>query len=373
MKRIIVSLAAAGLMMALGATVFFANATGAPAADASKAQSSPAVVCTSNDVRDQDDMCIWIHPTDKSLSTVIAADKAANCLFVYDLAGKVLQKAPLRGAANIDLRYGFPLAGAKVDIVALNLRSGGYRIAVFKVDPKTRQIERIDNERIKTADNYGGTMFRSPKTGKFYFVTTSKPGVVEQYELSGDGKGKVKGAKVRTWDSGYSEGAAGDDVSGKIYIGEENKGVWEIGGEPTDPTPGKRILKIGDHGLKSDVEGLAIYRLAQGKEGYLIVSNQGSHNFKVFDLTGGHKFLGTFTIAGAEETDGIDVTNVDLGGPFAEGMFACHSNKKRGGGCPVLLTAWSKIAKSIEPPLKIDTSRNPRKLLGARGVQVSGQ
>ena len=373
MKRITVSLAAAGLAMALGAAIFFGSVTDAPAAEAAKAQPAPAVICTSDDVRDQDDMCIWIHPTDKSLSTVIAADKAANCLFVYDLAGKVLQKAPLRGAANIDLRYGFPLAGAKVDIVALNLRSGGYRIAVFKVEPKTRKITRVDNERIKTDANYGGTLFRSPKTGKFYFVTTSKPGVVGQYELADDGKGKVKGAKVRTWNSGYSEGAAGDDVAGKIYIGEEDKGVWEIGGEPTDPTPGKRILKIGENGLKSDVEGLTIYRFARGKEGYLIVSNQGAHNFKVFALTGEHKFLGTFTIASAEETDGIDVTNVNLGGPFAKGMFACHSNRKRGGGCPVLLTPWAKIAKSTKAPLKTDTSWDPRKLVPARGVQASGK
>ncbi|MDP6546270.1 MAG: phytase [Phycisphaerae bacterium] len=373
MKLTTVSLVAAMLAVAIGAVTFTATMTDAPAAEASKDQPTPAVVCTSEDVRDQDDMCIWIHPTDKSLSTVIAADKAANCLFVYDLSGKVLQKTPLRGVANIDLRYGFPLAGAKVDIVALNLRSGGKSIAVFKVDPKTRKIDRVDNERIKTGDNYGGTMFRSPKTGKFYFVTTSKSGLVEQYELTGDGKGKVKGTKVRTWNSGYSEGAAGDDIAGKIYIGEENKGVWEIGGESTDPTPGKRILKIGDLGLKSDVEGLTIYRFAGGKEGYLIVSNQGAHNFKVFDLTGGHKFLGTFTIAGAEETDGIDVTNVNLGGPFAKGMFACHSNRKRGGGCPVLLTPWANIAKSIKPPLKTDTSWDPRKLLGTPAVRASGQ
>jgi 3-phytase len=370
MKRINISLAAVGLAVAIAAATFIAAVTGAPAGEASKAQPAPAVVCTSDDVRDQDDMCIWIHPTDKSLSTVIAADKAADCLFVYDLAGKVLQKAPLRGAANIDLRYGFPLAGAKVDIVAVNLRSGGDRIAVFKVDPKTRKIQRVDNEHIITADNYGGTMFRSPKTGKFYFVTTSKSGVVEQYELADDGKGKVKGTKVRTWNSGYSEGAAGDDISGKIYIGEENKGVWEIGGEPTDPTPGKRILKIGDHGLKSDVEGLTIYRFAGGKEGYLLVSNQGAHNFKVFSLTGKHEFLGTFTIAGASETDGIDVTNVNLGGPFAKGMFACHSNRKRGGGCPVLLTGWAKIAKSIKPPLKTDTSWDPRKSSPARDAEA---
>ena len=31
----------------------------------------------------QDDMCIWIHPTDPSLSTIIAGDKATNALEIY--------------------------------------------------------------------------------------------------------------------------------------------------------------------------------------------------------------------------------------------------------------------------------------------------
>jgi len=364
----------AGIVILLGcAAACFLTVGKAPAeTDRAAGKAAPAVVCTSDAVGDQDDMCIWIHPTDRSKSTVIAADKAADRLFIYDLAGKVIQGTALRGAANIDLRYGFPLGGdgKKADIVAVNLRSGGYRIAVFKVDPESRQIERVDNGEIRTAANYGGTLFRSPKTGKFYFVTTSKPGIVEQYELADDGEGKVKGTKVRTWKSGYSEGAAGDDVGGKIYIGEENKGVWEVGGEPTDPTPGRRVLKIGDHGLKSDVEGLTIYRFAGGKKGYLLVSYQGRHNFKVFTLEGEHKFLGTFTIAGAEDTDGIDVTNVNLGGRFAKGLFACHSNKKRGGGCPVLLTPWADIAKSIKPPLKADTSWDPRKLPPPRQVPL---
>jgi len=349
MKRLVFCLALAA--------VTFSFLTGA---EKPKIRTAPAVVCTDDDVGDQDDMCIWIHPSDKTLSTVIAADKAAGSLVVYDLSGKVLQRTPMRGAANIDLRYDFPLAGGKVDIVTLNIRRGGFRIAALKVDPKTRKLASVDNGQIKTSDNYGGTMYRSPKTGKFYFITTSKPGVVEQFELSDDGKGKVQGVKVRTWNSGYSEGAVGDDIAGKIYIGQENKGVWEIGGEPDDPTPGELILKIGDHGLKADIEGLAIYRFANGEDGYLLVSNQGANNFKVFELTGKHKFLGAFAVKGSQETDGIDVTSANLGGKFDKGLFACHSNSKRGGGCPVLLTAWSDIAKSLTPPLKIDTAWDPR-------------
>jgi len=321
---------------------------------------APTAVCAADGSRDQDDMCIWVHPTDRAGSTVITADKAANRVFVYDLAGKVLQSVSVRKPGNIDLRYGFPLAGKTVDIVTLNRRSSD-AIVVFKVDPATRRIERVDNGKIATGPNYGGTLFRSPKTGKVYFVTTAKGGTCEQVELADDGRGKVKGTKVRTFQTGYSEGAVGDDRAGTIYVAQERKGVWAIGGEPTDPATPKLVIRVGANGLKGDVEGLAIYR-RPGGQGYLIVSNQGPSNFKVYHLAAPHTYVGTFTIAGASDTDGIAVTNADLSGRFARGLFACHTNSLRGHkGCPVLLTPWSDIAASVNPQLDVHTAHDSRK------------
>ena len=327
------------------------------------AEPSPAVVCAGPDASDQDDMCIWIHPTDRSKSTVITADKAAGRIFVYDLAGKVIQSLKTPTPGNIDLRYNVPLGGKTVDIVAWNQRSSkSYVIVVCAVDPATRRIARVDNGKITTGQNYGGTLFRSPKTGKVYFVTTAKGGVCEQYELADDGEGKIKGTKVRAWRAGYSEGAVGDDLAGKLYIGEERKGVWLLGGEPTDPAPGTRVIRLGENGLKGEVEGLAIYRRAEGKA-YLLVSNQSANNFKVYRLGGKHEYVGTFTVAGARDTDGLDVTHVNLGGRFAAGLFACHSARRSGAakGLPVLLTPWSDIAASLNPPLEIHTTHDPRK------------
>ena len=39
-------------------------------------------------------MCIWLHPSDASLSLIIGSDKKANKLFVYDLEGKTIQTIP---------------------------------------------------------------------------------------------------------------------------------------------------------------------------------------------------------------------------------------------------------------------------------------
>ncbi len=105
------------------------------------------------------------------------------------------------------------------------------------------------------------------------------------------------------------------------------------------------------------MEGLALYHLPGGA-GYLIVSNQGKSNFKVYELEVPHRFVGTFAVEGARATDGIDVCNTNLGPLFPNGLFACHTQK---GNCPVLLIRWEHIAQAIPSGLKIDNSQDRRK------------
>jgi len=319
---------------------------------------APTVRCADLNAADQDDMSVWVHPTEPALSTIIASDKEADKLFVYDLDGRTIQAISAKHPGNIDARFSYPLGKEKVDIIAFNARDES-KIMVYKVASASRQLERIDNDAITTSENYGGTLYRSPKTGRLYFVTTSKSGLIEQYELSDDGSGKMHGQKVRSWTiGGQCEAAVADDEAGVIYIGEEERGVWEVGGEPDDATPGRLVVVIGENGLVGDVEGLAIYHLPEGK-GFLLVSNQSRDNFKVYRRESGHSFIGTFAVAGAKDTDGLDVTNVNLGPRFPNGLFACHTAQDE--RCPVLLTPWPAIAKAFRPELTISTAWNPRK------------
>src|SRR5688572_16229988 len=101
-----------------------------------------AVRCADKEAKDQDDMCIWVHPTDRAQSLVITADKAANKVFVYDLAGKTVQSIPAKRPGNIDVRYGFSLGREEVDVVAFNGRAEN-KIFVYRVDPDTRRLERV--------------------------------------------------------------------------------------------------------------------------------------------------------------------------------------------------------------------------------------
>lgn len=306
---------------------------------------APQVTCLDPAARDQDDMCIWVHPSDPAQSTIIASDKKADRIFVYDLAGKSLQTVPAPRPGNIDVRYGFPLGGQEIDIVACNLRGDGSRIAVYRINFLSRQLERVDSNAITTGESYGGALYHSLKTGRFYFIATAKSDNIEQYELRDDGRGSIQGRKVRQWKTGLGEAVIADDEKARLFISEEHKGVWEVGAEPDDPVPGSLVIKAGEHGLKPDVEGLAIYTLPHG-QGYLLVASQGNSTFKIYKRGDAHDFIGTFTVRSARETDGIDVTSRNLGGQFSKGLFACHSGVPED-NCPVYLSSWDAIAAAV--------------------------
>jgi myo-inositol-hexaphosphate 3-phosphohydrolase len=306
----------------------------------------PVLILKNDDMRDQDDMCFWKHPKDPTQSVVITSDKYRNKLFVYDLSGKVLQELRAYKPGNIDYRTGFPLAGEKIDIIVHNQRSAPkYMLKAYKVDPATRNVTCIDNGDIRTGENYGGCLYHSSKTGKFYFFTTAKGKIVEQTELFDDGKGKVAGKKVRAWKVGFCEGAVADDQAGIVYVAEERRGIWAFNAEPDAATEGKLVAKVGENGLQPDIEGLTIMPTGD-KDGYLIASSQGNNTFKVYQRAAPNAFVGTIVVQGSSETDGIDVIDGNFGAAFPAGIFACHSGRdqKR---CPVMLSSWKDIAAGL--------------------------
>jgi 3-phytase len=271
-------------------------------------------------------MCIWVHPTDTSLSTIVTSDKAATKVFVYDLFGNTLQRIAAPGMpGNIDVRYGFPLDGELVDIVAWNDRANR-KVIVYAVDPGSRQLSRVDDDAMTIGSNYGFCLYRSHATGSFHAYVAATNGSITQYLLSESG-GRVTGSLVRAWDLGtQTEGCVADDEEGVVFLGEENVGIWKVGAEPADPTSGTLIAQVGDaSSLQADVEGLALY-YAAGGGGYLIASSQGSDDFRVYERRAPHAFVKSFTISGVSGTDGVDVTNVDLGASFPMGILTVHNN-----------------------------------------------
>jgi myo-inositol-hexaphosphate 3-phosphohydrolase len=324
-----------------------------------------------------DDVAIWIHPTDTSLSTVIGTDKLpGGGLGVYDLSGKQLYFYFDGDLNNVDLRYNFPLGGTAVSLVGVANRTPPVSILFYWVNPTDRSLVKagaiplapvgIDRAR-------GFAMYRSPVSGKYHaFVTDFGTNVVAQFELDGS-TGTVTGTLVRSFDAGDStEGLAADDDHQRLYVSEEDVGVWVYGAEPEAGevrTLVDSVTSSGGH-LTPNVKNSAIYRTTGGG-GYLIVSNQGASNFAVYERTS-HAFLGTFDILsgngvdGVGGQDGIEVTNFPLGDAFAAGVFVSqdHINTDAGNGNSgnqnYKLIPWQLIANSFDVALGVDRSFDPR-------------
>lgn len=311
-----------------------------------------------------DDPAIWIHPTDPMSSTVLGTNKSSG-LYVYDLAGNQIQNVtPSASYNNVDLRYNFPLGGALVDLAVVSQRGPSDRLAIFSIDPATRLLSEVSGlTDLSGFEPYGLAMYHSPADGKFYaFVSGRSVQEVRQYELSDDGNGLVNITLIRTIPvTSLTEGLVADDVTGLLYLAEENIGIYRYGAEPTDGTTRVTIDLVGGvTGLTADVEGLSLYysnlENCPTGEGYLLASNQGANSYHIYERAGSNGFVHDFEILGASNTDGLDITNANLGGVFADGMFVVQNDDVN-----FKFVAWADIAAGVLPEnLCTDTSWRPR-------------
>ncbi len=316
-----------------------------------------------------DDAAIWVHPTDPQQSLVIGTDKLAG-LAVYDLAGTELQFLPDGRLNNVDVRYGFPLGSARVDIVAAGNRID-QTLAVYAVNPLTGELENVAAGPLSVGVNeaYGFCLYHSALTASYHAFVNDKNGNVEQWELFDNGNGQVDGALVRSFSVGsQTEGMVADDAAGWLYVGEETVGIWKYGAEPDAGADRVLVDSTGGGGhLTADVEGLAIYHAAGGR-GYLLASSQGSSSFVVYDRRGGNSYLMTFEIEAGNGidavtgTDGIAVASMALGATFPTGMFVAQDTSNAPQNQNFKLVPWPDIADGGS--LIVDTSWDVRRRAG---------
>ena len=327
------------------------------------------VTCSASGSGDQDDMCIWLHPEDPALSTIIASDKEKSILFVYALDGETLYSYPFQWKpGNIDIIYNFPLNGELIDVVSFNHRAVGTANFVFyKVDKQTRELVEIGapaTTETWSDELYGFCLYKSPNNHEYYAFGCDKSSMIQQYRFYDDGTGNLAMEHKRTWKNGSggnTEGMVADHEAGLLYAGNENEGIYVYNADPDMTTDPVRFLPVKTDTLAADVEGLTIYYAAGGK-GYLLASSQGQSYFSVFNRDGENSFVRKFTVNGVGDTDGIDVLNVTLNDTFPVGIFACHNGN--GSPNPVNLVKWDDIADDDTPGLMIDTTYwNPREAL----------
>ena len=320
-----------------------------------------------------DDPAIWVHPSDPARSLIIGADKQGG-IATYSLDGKQVDYRPDGLINNVDLRYNFLLGGERVAVLAAGNRTND-TIAVWKMNAATNRLEPVAKGSGIPAGLtvYGSCLYSSP-SGKLYFFVNDKRGHVRQFELYDDA-GKVNGRLVRSLKKLASqvEGCVADDELGHFYLGEESVGVWKYNAEPDGGNTGTQIIFVGRNNVKKHVEGLAIY-YGPDKTGYLLVSSQGNDSYAVFRREADNAYVMSFKLVdgavdGTNDTDGIDVVNMDLGGQFSHGVFVAQDGTNTpadpNGKEPnqnFKLVPWASIAKQANPKLMTDTSFDVRKI-----------
>lgn len=311
-----------------------------------------------NDGDAADDPAIWVHPTDPSLSLIIATNKK-GALDVHDLTGKRLQSLPDGRMNNVDVRDGFMLGGKRVALVAASNRTDK-SLALYRVDVGSRRLVNLLAAPIPTGldDPYGLCMYRSARNGAIYvFINNSDDGLIRQWRIR-EKRGSVVAERVRDIVVGsQAEGCVADDETGALYVAEEDVGLWRYSAEPDGASKRTPIDTVEGGRLKDDVEGVAIYAQPQGR-GYIVLSNQGADNYAVYRREGNNEFVGFFAVTandelgidGISETDGLEVTSTPLGPQFPRGLFIAQDGRNitPRGRQNYKIVPWEKIAEAMK-------------------------
>lgn len=299
------------------------------------------IVITDTVQFDTDDPAIWIHPTHVLQSLVIGNDKEANGkIYAFDLQGKIVSASmPFQRTNNVDIAYGFLHNGKKIDIAAATERNTN-KVRILSL-PDLKLIDDgglnvFDGEKEKSP--MGIAFYTRPSDGSVFLIVGRKfgprDGYLWQYLLySNNGKLSLKLVRKFGRFSGKKEieSIAVDNEMGFVYYSDEMFGIHKYYADPALNNNAELTL-FGTKDFREDIEGISIYKTGD-RTGYLLVSNQQDNTFNIYRREGEseglhrHKLLAKVKLS-TIESDGSEVTNVNLGPRFPRGLLVAMSNGK---------------------------------------------
>jgi len=332
------------------------NSCGSSLAPVRKDALKPVTV-TQKLPHDTDDPAIWINLTDATKSIIIGTDKDTDGgLYAFDLNGKIIKKSiTLQRPNNVDIAYGLVINGKKVDVAVTTERETN-SIRIFSLP----DLEPIDNGGIPVFEGeemrgpMGIALYTRPSDKKIFAVVGRKNGpsgsYLWQYELTDAGNGKAGATVVRKFGN-YSgkkeiEAIAVDNELGTILYCDEQFGIRKYVADPAAKNDNELAL-FGQKDFKADNEGIAIYKKS-ATEGYILVSNQQANTFMVYPREGANGNPNEYPLlaeipTSTIECDGADVTSVNLGGTYKNGLFVAMSN-----GMTFHYYSWDSIQQLID-------------------------
>jgi 3-phytase len=274
-----------------------------------------------------DDPEIWVDPLDTNRVVIFGTDKQAG-LYTYDLTGKPTGFYPDGKLNNVDLRPGLETPLGQRVLVGASDR-GRLGAAFYLMDPATLALTAWGLAGLDLVEPYGFCMGR--RGPAFIAIINGTDGQVRQVRVSVGADGGLVASEERRFAVGsQTEGCVIDDETGRLYIGEEAKGIWRYDLDPASPAPRVLIARAPSDQLKPDVEGLTLLR-EPGKT-WLIASSQGDSAFAVWRVDGQEPvYRGRFSAVSARGVDGVTGTDgvAALGGvvgPYLEGLVVMQDD-----------------------------------------------
>ncbi|WP_125781322.1 phytase [Pseudoalteromonas rubra] len=310
-----------------------------------KAQSQPATQFGDA----MDDPAIWVHPENPEASRVLGTHKKQG-LEVYDLQGKLLQTFKDGRLNNVDLRDGFSWQGRTISIAAASKRDDD-SLAFYGIEADGN-VFRLGHAPSGLEEIYGLCM--ATFEGSHYVFANNKAGLTYQYRVKAS-QDKLHAEKVRAIPlSSQPEGCVADDARGRLFIGEEDVGIWATSLSPADNSQPVAVAKVGEH-LVDDVEGLA---LSFGDSPVLVVSSQGNNSYQLYEAMPPYRHLAGFRVGldgfkgldGASETDGLALSTRLRTPNYPDGLLVLQDGRNRFPDQPqnFKFVSWRDVLEATE-------------------------
>ena len=299
-----------------------------------------------------DDPAIWRNAADPAASLIVGTDKKAG-LYVYGLDGKRRDFVDAGRVNNVDLKGEVTINGRPGILVVASDRNDLARskLALFQLDPTSAKLTTLGTIDGGAGEAYGVCLGREASGVSAFIVL--KDGTINQIALDAAGA-TPQGHIVRTMKLGtQSEGCVVDDRTHKLYVAEEDVGLWRFDAAAGGSTAPVKIASADGKEIVADAEGVALASIGE-TGGYVIVSSQGDNAYTLYSLPD-ERYVGRFrivdgAIGGAEETDGIELMLGDFGSGYPGGLFVAQDGHNGVKAQNFKLVAWDDIAKAIGLP-----------------------
>ncbi len=293
-----------------------------------------------------DDPAIWRNAANPAASLIVATDKKAG-LYVYGLDGRVKSFYNAGRVNNVDLLE----QDGVIHVVASDRNDpANAKLALFRLDGASGKLIPTGSVSGGTGEAYGVCLMPGD-AGAITAFSVLKDGTVAQVSITPGAA--PAGRIVRTLKlATQTEGCAVDRVTGSLYVGEEDVGIWRFDAKGSG-VEGVKVAAVDNRQLVADVEGLAVATLADGAR-ILVASSQGDNAYVVYRIGegGALTYAGRFavkdgSVGGTSETDGLDLVIGDFGPAFPGGLFVAQDGHNGNKAQNFKLVGWDVIKTAL--------------------------